>query len=64
MNSNLRSLPDLEIVIQRSLERSARYGVDLPIADAVRSVVWEGADPKLLARDLTSRSLKPEFYGI
>ena len=41
-----------------------RYGVDLPIADAVRSVVWEGADPKLLARDLTSRSLKPEFYGI
>ena len=28
MNSNLRSLPDLEIVIQRSLERSARYGVD------------------------------------
>ena len=41
-----------------------RYGVDLPIADAVRSVVWEGADPKSLARDLTSRSLKPEFYGI
>lgn len=41
-----------------------RYGVELPLADAVRSVVWEGADPKEIAKALTSRSLKPEFYGI
>ncbi len=41
-----------------------RYGVELPLADAVRSVVWEGADPKAIAKALTARSLKPEFYGI
>ncbi len=28
MLNSLRSLPDLEIIIQRSLDRSARYGVD------------------------------------
>ena len=43
---------------------SERYGVELPLADAVRSVVWEGADPKAIAKALTARSLKPEFYGI
>ena len=43
---------------------SERYGVELPLADAVRSVVWEGADPKEIAKTLTARSLKPEFYGI
>ncbi len=43
---------------------SERYGVELPLADAVRSVVWEGADPKEIAKALTARSLKPEFYGI
>ena len=43
---------------------SERYGVELPGADAVRAVVWEGADPKAIAKALTTRSLKPEFYGI
>ena len=43
---------------------SERYGVELPLADAVRSVVWGGADPKAIAKALTARSLKPEFYGI
>lgn len=43
---------------------SDRYDVELPLADAVRAVVWEGADAHELARMLTARSLKPEFYGI
>lgn len=42
---------------------SDRYGVELPITDLVRGIVWEGVDvseaPKLLARPL-----KSETYGI
>ncbi len=41
---------------------SERYGVELPIADVVRSVVWEGADPGQEAHMLVMRDLKPEFY--
>ncbi|OUO90693.1 glycerol-3-phosphate dehydrogenase [Gordonibacter sp. An230] len=43
---------------------SARYDVELPITDVVRSVVWEGADPLELARALTSRPLTTEFHGL
>lgn len=41
---------------------SDRYQVELPITEVVRSMVWEGADPKHVAQLLASRSLKPEFY--
>lgn len=41
---------------------SARYNVELPITDVVRSLVWEGADPHDVAGLLAARSLKPEFY--
>ena len=41
---------------------SARYQVELPITDVVRSLVWEGADPREVASLLSARSLKPEFY--
>lgn len=41
---------------------AAKYGVELPITDMVRSVVWEGADPREMADKLLGRSLKPEFY--
>lgn len=41
---------------------SARYQVELPITDMVRSLVWEGADPREVADLLAARSLKPEFY--
>ena len=40
------------------------YGVELPITDVVRSVVWEGADPRDVAKMLTSRPLTTEFYGL
>lgn len=47
----------------RSLDvLSKAYGVELPITDVVRSVVWEGADPRVLAQALASRPLKPEFW--
>lgn len=38
------------------------YGVELPITDIVRGIVWEGADPRDAARVLLSRPMKPEFY--
>ena len=41
---------------------SLRYDVELPITDVVRSLVWEGADPRETASLLALRSLKPEFY--
>jgi len=41
---------------------SLRYDVELPITDVVRSLVWEGADPRETAGLLALRSLKPEFY--
>lgn len=41
-----------------------RYDVELPITDVVRSVVWEGVDPSVLAKNLTSRPLTTEFHGL
>ena len=41
---------------------SERYQVELPIADTVRAVVWEGADLHEVAESLAARPLKPEFY--
>lgn len=41
-----------------------RNGVELPIADAVSAMVWEGASPKEVARVLAERPLKQEFYGL
>lgn len=43
---------------------SLKHGVELPLTDAVKEVIWNGADPKLVAKELTERSLKDEFYGI
>lgn len=43
---------------------AARVGVEMPITEVVRSVVWEGRDAQDAARDLLSRPLKEEFYGL
>ena len=40
----------------------ARYEVDLPLTDTVRSVVWEGVNPREAAAALIDRPLKSEFY--
>lgn len=39
-----------------------KYQVEMPIAEMVRSIVWEGKDPRTVAMSLLDRSLKPEFY--
>ncbi len=36
--------------------------VELPIAETVRRVVWEGLDARKAASELFERELKPEFY--
>ena len=41
---------------------SQRYDVELPIADVVRKVIWEGAPVRETALGLFERPLKPEFY--
>ena len=41
-----------------------RFEVELPIADAVHSIVWNGVSASDMAQTLISRSLKPEFYGM
>ena len=41
-----------------------RHGVELPIADVVRGIVWEGLDAQAAAESLASRPLTTEFYGL
>lgn len=40
------------------------HGVELPIANVVRGIVWEGLDARVAAESLASRPLTTEFYGI
>lgn len=44
------------------LALARKCNVELPLAEAVRNVVWEGANPQGVAEELTQRSFKPEFY--
>ncbi|WP_124061146.1 NAD(P)H-dependent glycerol-3-phosphate dehydrogenase [Gordonibacter sp. Marseille-P4307] len=41
-----------------------RYGIELPITDVVRGLIWEGLTIDEARDALNARSLKPEFYGI
>lgn len=43
---------------------SRRYGIELPISDVVRDIVWNGADARSCARLLADRPLTTEFYGL
>ena len=43
---------------------SKRADVELPIAEVVRQVVWEGADASKAAIELARRPLREEFYGL
>lgn len=43
---------------------SVERGVELPLTDAVRDIVWNGASLRTMARELFTRPLKSEFYGI
>ena len=41
-----------------------RHGVELPITEAVRAMVWEGASLADLSEELINRPLKTEFWGL
>ncbi|MBR3689958.1 MAG: NAD(P)-dependent glycerol-3-phosphate dehydrogenase [Eggerthellaceae bacterium] len=43
---------------------SVKYGVELPITDIVRSIVWDGVDVVKAASQLSDRPLTTEFYGL
>lgn len=46
------------------LPLASRYGVDMPITEAIHSIIWEGADAREMGRSLLSRPLKKENYGL
>ncbi|WP_314010850.1 NAD(P)H-dependent glycerol-3-phosphate dehydrogenase [Cryptobacterium curtum] len=46
------------------LPLAKRADVELPIAEVVRQVVWEGADASKAAIELARRPLREEFYGL
>lgn len=46
------------------LALAERVGVELPIAEGVRNLVWGGATVEEVARTLVGRELKPEFWGL
>ncbi len=66
-----RTLDDFEadthMVVEGALARktlhvlSERHQVELPLTEAVRALVWEGADPEAVARMLLDRPLRSEF---
>lgn len=41
---------------------SKKHDVELPLTDAIRRIVWEGGSPERIAKELTDRPLKDEFY--
>jgi len=49
---------------ESALVLAARAGVELPIAEAVSRILFEGASPAEAVRELMSREAKPEFYGM
>lgn len=40
---------------------SERFDVELPLTDAVRRIVWDGENARMVARELLERPLKSEF---
>lgn len=41
---------------------SEKHNVELPITEAIRSIVWEGKPPRIVGKALIDRPLKEEFY--
>ena len=52
------------LACQTLLPLAEKVGVELPITEVVRQVVWEGLDARVAGHDLASRPLKEEFYGL
>lgn len=41
-------------------DMARKHGVEMPIAETVRRILWEGLDPRLAAAELVHRPSKPE----
>lgn len=52
------------IACKTILPLAEKYGVELPIAEGVRELVWESAPVEKLYHDLFNRPLKSEFWGL
>lgn len=58
---------DTHMVVEGALacktlsDLAVRHHVELPLTEAVRQVVWDGADARALAKTLLDRPLKSEF---
>jgi len=50
------------IAAQTICDLAGRYGVELPICEQVRSIVWQGQSLEAAFQALISREFKPEFY--
>lgn len=46
------------------LPLASRYGVEMPITEAIHSIIWEGADARETGFSLLRRPLKKENYGL
>ncbi|MGI6591395.1 MAG: NAD(P)H-dependent glycerol-3-phosphate dehydrogenase [Eggerthellaceae bacterium] len=46
------------------LPLAERYEVDMPITEAIYSIIWEGSDARNIGMSLLSRPLKEEGYGL
>jgi len=44
-------------------ELAGRYGVEMPIAEKVYQVLFEGCDPKRAVEELMLRQPRPEVWG-
>lgn len=51
------TLPEGALACKQLPQVAERYGVKLPLVEAVRSVIWEGADARTAARHLLARPL-------
>jgi glycerol-3-phosphate dehydrogenase (NAD(P)+) len=47
---------------QAAVALGVRYGVELPIAQEVEKILFQGKEPRQALRDLMERGLKPEHW--
>lgn len=46
------------------LPLAKRFAVDMPITEAIHSIIWDGADARNIGMSLLTRPLKEEGYGL
>jgi glycerol-3-phosphate dehydrogenase (NAD(P)+) len=53
-------VPEGVFTVQAACELARRHGIEMPISEAVREVLFENKPPALAAHDLMTRDAKPE----